>query len=191
MPTDLVRKSLDQKYWIDEFQTKPGREKTKPTPAVLYYGFKEIEGGQTAFDIVKILINSIQITRMDKARVISTFGDSFTVQGFGRLPKNLALSGIILSYGRITYGPTLDSIWENFLSASAYTEGYLRYLQFGEEGGYITKGFLHANGIMYHCIFTNIARSKSAESDPIEMVSLSGIILHEEELPNVEVEGNV
>jgi len=157
-----------------------------PKPASLVLAYKDLQGNKK-FEILKLGITDISIQQADKAQVISTFGDNFLVQSFGRMPSSIAITGFVISYGNLYNAWALQEDWKNFLSFSAFYEGILESRKYKNKG-HISLALLHYNSILYQCLFNIFSRTKTAQASALEYVRLAGIVLSSSPLPEVNLE---
>lgn len=180
-------KSVKRFFKYDPTYDKDYRNAFKnPRPASLMVVYKS-KDGTTFSDVLKLGILAIAIRRADKAQIISTFGDNFLIQSFGRFPQSITVSGFVISYGTMPQGWQFEKWWESFMSFTSYYEGILAGRRYGEDKTYFTSGLLHYNSVLYYCLFSSFSRIKAVPEDSIETVQMDGLVLKSVPLPDVKV----
>jgi len=174
---ETIKKFLTSK---DEEVDREALKEVKPS----ILAFVEKKESETTLEFFKVGILRISFSSADKSKVLSTFGDSFVIQSFGRLPTFISLEGLMISYGTLNRGSVVEDTWKSFVSFTAFYNSLLNKLSpnSSEDSG-IRFALLYYNGMLYKCIFDRFSRTKSLPMDTVEYFSTSGLVLKKFEAP--------
>jgi len=167
---------------VNKFLTGEKIKASEIKPSVL--AFVEKKDNETTLEFFKVGLMRVSFFSSDKSKVLSTFGDSFVVQSFGRLPVFISLEGLMLSYGVNSRGSVVEDLWKDFTSFTAFYSSVLNKLNpNNSENSGIKFALLYYNGMLYKCIFDKFSRTKSVPMDTLEYFSTSGLVLNKYKAP--------